>query len=123
MGTSQRTPNFSKRIFWKLFGILQSLIEMASSEELVKKISTLENKNKGIKKVTDDIRKLVIQLENRVSNLEKGGNAGAKAASQKEEEDVMRSRKVERKLLEALLCEFHVVFRLWAETVRVTSTM
>ena len=70
-----------------MFGILQSLIEMASSEELVKKISTLENKNKGIKKVTDDIRKLVIQLETRVSNLEKGGNAGAKAASQKEEED------------------------------------
>ena len=60
---------------------------MASSEELVKKISTLENKNRGIKKVTDDIRKLVIQLETRVSNLEKGGNTGAKAASQKEEED------------------------------------
>ena len=70
-----------------MFGILQSLIEMASSEELVKKISTLENKNKGIKKVTDDIRKLVIQLETRVSNLEKGGNAGPKPASQKEEED------------------------------------
>merc|ERR1712051_245785 len=76
-----------KRIFWKLFGSIQSLIEMASSEELVKKISTLENKNKGIKKVTDDIRKLVIQLETRVSNLEKGGNAGAEAVSQKEEED------------------------------------
>ena len=70
-----------------MFGILQSLFEMASSEELVKKISTLENKNKGIKKVTDDIRKLVIQLETRVSNLEKGGNADAKAASQKTEED------------------------------------
>merc|ERR1712001_750828 len=77
----------AKRVFRKLFGILQSLIEMASSEELVKKISTLENKNKGIKKVTDDIRKLVIQLETRVSNLEKGGNAGSQAASQKEEED------------------------------------
>ena len=60
---------------------------MASSEEVVKKISTLENKNRGIKKVTDDIRKLVIQLETRVSNLEKGGNAGAEAAFQKEEED------------------------------------
>ena len=60
---------------------------MASSEELGKKISTLENKNRGIKKVTDEIRKLVIQLESRVSNLEKGGNAGAEAVSQKEEED------------------------------------
>ena len=70
-----------------MFGILDNLIKMASSEELVNKISTLENKNRGIKKVTDDIRKLVIQLETRVSNLEKGGNTGAKTASQKEEED------------------------------------
>ena len=85
--TSKKHQIYIERVFWKLFGILKSLIEMASSEELGKKISTLENKNRGIKKVTDDIRKLVIQLETRVSNLEKGVNAGSKAASQKEEED------------------------------------
>merc|ERR1712110_937405 len=70
--TSKKHQIYVERVFWKLFGILKSLIEMASSEELGKKISTLENKNRGIKKVTDDIRKLVIQLETRVSNLENG---------------------------------------------------
>ena len=85
--TSKKHQIYVERVFWKLFGILKKLIEMASSEELGKKISTLENKNRGIKKVTDDIRKLVIQLETRVSSLEKGGNAGAQAATQKEEED------------------------------------
>jgi elongation factor 1-delta len=53
---------------------------MAGNEELLKKISTLEIENKSLKKVTDDLRNLVVKLETRVSQLEKGSTASTPAA-------------------------------------------
>merc|ERR1712106_1187020 len=54
---------------------------LSSSEEmaLVKKLNALEVENKQLKKVTDDLKALVISLEARVGSLE-GGKPAAKAA-------------------------------------------
>merc|ERR1719273_478309 len=79
---------------------VDGLAKMAGNEELLKKISGLEIENKSLKKVTDDLRNLVVKLENRVSQLEKGKGssqsapaakpapAPAKAADEEEEDDV-----------------------------------
>jgi len=67
---------------------VDNLGAMAGNEELLKKVSSLEIENKSLKKVTDDLKNLVIKLENRVSQLEKGGKAPAPAkAPAKVEED------------------------------------
>lgn len=54
---------------------------LSSSEEmaLVKKLNSLETENKQLKKVTDDLKALVLSLEARVGSLE-GGKPAAKAA-------------------------------------------
>merc|ERR1712236_23771 len=54
---------------------------LSSSEEmaLVKKLNALEVENKQLKKVTDDLKALVLSLEARVGTLE-GGKPAAKAA-------------------------------------------
>jgi len=46
-----------------------------------KKVSSLEIENKSLKKVTDDLKNLVLKLENRVSQLEKGGSGSKPAAA------------------------------------------
>merc|ERR1712183_260044 len=53
---------------------------LSSSEEmaLVKKLNALETENKQLKKVTDDLKALVLSLEARVGSLE-GGKPAAKA--------------------------------------------
>jgi len=51
----------------------------AGAMELQTKINSLEKENKSLKKVTDDLKNLVLKLEGRVASLEKGG-APAKAA-------------------------------------------
>jgi len=54
---------------------------LSSSEEmaLVNKLNALETENKQLKKVTDDLKALVLSLEARVGSLE-GGKPAAKAA-------------------------------------------
>lgn len=70
---------------------VDNLGAMAGNEELLKKVSTLEIENKSLKKVTDDLKNLVLKLENRVSQLEKGSTgstpAAAKPAPAKVEEE------------------------------------
>jgi len=55
---------------------------LSSSEEmaLVKKLDALETENKQLKKVTDDLKALVLSLEARVGSLE-GGKPAAKEAA------------------------------------------
>merc|ERR1712128_258020 len=55
---------------------------LSSAEEmaLVKKLNTLETENKQLKKVTDDLKALVLSLEARVGSLE-GGKVGAEPAA------------------------------------------
>jgi elongation factor 1-delta len=62
-------------------------IASGPNPDLVKKISSLEKENKDLKKVTDDLRSLVIKLENRVASLEKGGPESKKSETKEEEED------------------------------------
>merc|ERR1712198_3946 len=45
----------------------------AGTMELQTKLNSLEKENKTLKKVTDDLKNLVIKLEARVVSLEKGG--------------------------------------------------
>jgi len=68
---------------------VDNLGAMAGNEELLKKVASLEIENKSLKKVTDDLKNLVIKLENRVSQLEKGGKAPvpAKAPAKVEEDE------------------------------------
>merc|ERR1711936_204080 len=68
---------------------------LSSSEEmaLVKKLNALETENKQLKKVTDDLKALVLSLEARVGSLE-GGKPAAKpapapaAAAEDDDDDV-----------------------------------
>merc|ERR1711994_759855 len=67
----------------------------AGTMELQTKITGLEKENKNLKKVTDDLRALVMKLEGRVASLEKGGSAGgapkaapAPAAADDDDDDV-----------------------------------
>jgi len=67
----------------------------AGTMELQTKLNTLEKENKTLKKVTDDLKALVLKLEGRVAQLEKSGSSApaaaapkpAAAAPVKEEED------------------------------------
>jgi len=61
----------------------------AGTMELQTKLTSLEKENKTLKKVTDDLKALVLKLEGRVSQLEKSGGSSAPAAAApvKEEED------------------------------------
>merc|ERR1712183_1259992 len=79
------------KYYQKLYGKVDNLGAMAGNEDLLKKLSSLEIENKTLKKVTDDLKNLVIKLETRVSQLEKGGSGSAapaaKPAPAKVEED------------------------------------
>merc|ERR1712233_250519 len=75
---------------------VDGLVSASGSSEdmaLVKKLNALEVENKQLKKVTDDLKALVLSLEARVGQLEGGNPAPAKAAPAKaapapaEEED------------------------------------
>jgi len=64
----------------------------AASADVVKKLKDLEIENKNLKKVTDDLKAMVLKLENRVAALENGGAKAApapaaKAPAKEEEED------------------------------------
>merc|ERR1712183_1144540 len=80
-----------RKYYQKLYGKVDNLGAMAGNEDLLKKLSSLEIENKTLKKVTDDLKNLVIKLETRVSQLEKGGSGSAapaaKPAPAKVEED------------------------------------
>jgi len=63
---------------------VDGLVSSASSSEdmaLVKKLTALEVENKQLKKVTDDLKALVLSLEARVGQLEGGKGAAAKPAA------------------------------------------
>jgi len=64
---------------------------LSSAEEmaLVKKLNTLETENKQLRKVTDDLKALVLSLEARVGSLEGGKPAAAapKAAAPADDDD------------------------------------
>jgi len=62
---------------------LSSADEMA----LVKKLNALETENKQLKKVTDDLKALVLSLEARVGSLEGGKPASKPAPAAAEEDD------------------------------------
>ena len=50
-----------------------------ANADVVKKLKDLEIENKNLKKVTDDLKSMVLKLENRVAALEKGGAKAAPA--------------------------------------------
>jgi len=80
------------RYYAKLYGKVDGLAALTSAGtmELQTKLNSLEKENKTLKKVTDDLKALVLKLEGRVSQLEKSGgssSAPAAAAPVKEEED------------------------------------
>ena len=57
---------------------------MAGGAELVNKISSLELENKSLKKVTEDLRNLVLTLEKCVASLEGKSGGGAPAPAKAE---------------------------------------
>jgi len=85
------------RYYAKLYGKVDGLAALTSAGtmELQTKLNTLEKENKTLKKVTDDLKALVLKLEGRVAQLEKSGSSApaaaapkpAAAAPVKEEED------------------------------------
>nr|AQS22655.1 elongation factor 1-delta [Pseudodiaptomus poplesia] len=54
---------------------------------LASKLSALELENRQLKKLTDDLKKMVMGLEGRVASLEGGKKAAPAAAAAKEEDD------------------------------------
>merc|ERR1711910_5563 len=73
--------------------ILVTGLSSADEMALVKKLNALETENKQLKKVTDDLKALVLSLEARVGSLE-GGKPAAKpapapaAAAEEDDDDV-----------------------------------
>merc|ERR1711864_57621 len=63
---------------------------ISSSEDmaLVKKLDALEVENKQLKKVTDDLKALVLSLEARVGQLEGGKTSAAAPAEEEDDDDV-----------------------------------
>lgn len=74
-------------------GKVEGLAAMASGSnpEVLNKLNSLESENKQLRKVTEDLKKMVVTLENRVKTLEgtcgTKGSAPAKAPAKAEEED------------------------------------
>jgi len=56
----------------------------AGTMELQTKLTSLEKENKTLKKVTDDLKNLVMKLEGRVAQLEKSGTSAAAPAKKEE---------------------------------------
>merc|ERR1712088_682252 len=70
---------------------VDGLVSASGSSEdmaLVKKLNALEVENKQLKKVTDDLKALVLSLEARVGQLEGGKSAAKPAAAEEEDDDV-----------------------------------
>jgi len=74
--SSQPLPSHTGQVDTLVTG-LSATDEMA----LVKKLNALETENKQLKKVTDDLKALVLSLEARVGSLEGGKPAAAKPAA------------------------------------------
>jgi len=70
------------RYYAKLHGKVDGLAALTSAGtmELQTKLTSLEKENKTLKKVTDDLKALVLKLEGRVAVLEEGGSAAAAPA-------------------------------------------
>jgi len=69
-----------RKYYLKLSGAkVDGIADMAGGAELVTKLNSLEIENKNLKKVTEDLRNLVLTLEKRVASLEgkSGGSAPA----------------------------------------------
>merc|ERR1711992_141231 len=52
-----------------------------ANKQLTDKMKKLESENKALKKVTEDLKALVLKLEGRVEKLEKGGGGGGAATT------------------------------------------
>merc|ERR1711992_290515 len=52
-----------------------------ANKQLTDKMKKLESENKALKKVTEDLKALVLKLEGRVEKLEKGGGGGGGATT------------------------------------------
>jgi len=52
-----------------------------ANKQLTEKMKKLESENKTLKKVTEDLKALVLKLEGRVERLEKGGGGGGAAST------------------------------------------
>merc|ERR1712045_161142 len=78
---------------------------LSASEEmaLMKKLNALELENKGLKKVTDDLKALVLSLQARVDTLEGGAPAkpAAKAAPAPAAEDDEEKKRITEERLKA----------------------
>eukprot|EP00095_Tigriopus_kingsejongensis_P000627 maker-scaffold275_size226830-snap-gene-0.30 protein:Tk00627 transcript:maker-scaffold275_size226830-snap-gene-0.30-mRNA-1 annotation:"elongation factor 1-delta" len=67
---------------------VDNLTAMAGSQDLVQKIQKLENDNKNLQKVCDDLKNLVLKLDKRVQGLETGNKgAPAKTATKDDDDD------------------------------------
>merc|ERR1712210_371818 len=60
---------------------VDNLAGMAGQGQFTEKMKKLESENKALKKVTEDLKKLVLKLEGRVEKLEKGGGGGGGATN------------------------------------------
>merc|ERR550532_739019 len=86
---------------------VDGLVSASGSSEdmaLVKKLNALEVENKQLKKVTDDLKALVLSLEARVGQLEGGkpdAKAPAKAAPAPDEEDSEEKKRITEERLKA----------------------
>merc|ERR1711953_1059652 len=72
-----------------------------ANADVVKKLKDLEIENKNLKKVTEDLKSMVLKLENRVAALEKGGAKAAPAPAKKEESEDEEKDKVRQERLAA----------------------
>jgi len=77
------------RYYAKLYGKVDGLAALTSAGtmELQTKLNSLEKENKTLKKVTDDLKALVLKLEGRVSQLEKSGSSAPAPAAPAAEDD------------------------------------
>jgi len=83
LGLSEQI-NQARQLIKNSLECVDGLVSSASSSEdmaLVKKLTALEVENKQLKKVTDDLKALVLSLEARVGQLEGGKTAAAKPAA------------------------------------------
>jgi len=66
---------------------VDNLAGMAGQGQFTEKMKKLESENKALKKVTEDLKKLVLKLEGRVEKLEKGGGGGGATNGAKDDDD------------------------------------
>jgi len=66
---------------------LDAVDSVSEEKALAAKFSSLEVENKELRKVTEDLKKLVVSLSARVSKLESATNSGSALPTSKDEED------------------------------------